>query len=663
MANLILRDFFFSPSAGREGGPSADSEVRQAAASGKGLKVTFAASHAGMVNGNKVMYSPQGMKNSDHTWTYPIPRPMQIHHDDTADPIGRITGARFVPYGESQVNSDHQEVFLKFRDATMKDDVLAGARMIEDAGVLGSETWKGVGELVLDAIITDADAVEKVLDGRYLGISISQRPVQAFCSICEQDWMKDGPCEHDRGEKDEDSGRRMYLIVGDTRYVEASYVNQPADEFAQTLETNPVLLGDSNEEALVCISDSLDLGLKFTLIDSFVEETQESEKKEIPDDSQEDSSDGKSEIDTKKLEETQEDSDDKGTAPKTHEEESPDLEETVAKALELLFAGEDNFDEEQADIVNNAIETIINEDPELQKEQDAKLTTEKRKALPGSSFCGPNRSFPVNDCAHYTAAKRLLGRYKGPGSKSSILSCVEGKGKKLGCSGTKKDSLDPVPEVKEQQLCIDYMDNETLGRTYLDCEKIMIARGLKFERVCEDCSEKDTKLTELEDKIPSLEDKVVALRDEWKIVIQEHIASEESHANTIAELQSLLVDYVKIGLLLSDKEREEESIDQEVKALSLDLLRQRAKELDFSQTISFVRSGVSRKPDQEVTPEEGEAKINKVDPDLSSLAKVLNNYNARYGQDLAQDYFFKQQNLGKVPKDMTLAKILSLVAE
>ena len=46
------------------------------------------------------------------------------------------------------------------------------------------------------------------------------------------------------------------------------------------------------------------------------------------------------------------------------------------------------------------------------KEDAAPLTTKKRKSLPKSSFCGPGRSFPVNDCAHYTAALRLLNRSK-----------------------------------------------------------------------------------------------------------------------------------------------------------------------------------------------------------------------------------------------------------
>ena len=67
----------------------------------------------------------------------------------------------------------------------------------------------------------------------------------------------------------------------------------------------------------------------------------------------------------------------------------------------------------------------------------ARLSSAERKKLKGSTFCGPKRSFPVPDCAHVTAAKRLIGRYKGPGDKGKIMSCVERKEKSLNCE-TKK---------------------------------------------------------------------------------------------------------------------------------------------------------------------------------------------------------------------------------
>lgn len=76
-----------------------------------------------------------------------------------------------------------------------------------------------------------------------------------------------------------------------------------------------------------------------------------------------------------------------------------------------------------------------------EKLEDAKLSTKKRKKLKSSTFCGPDRSFPVPDCAHVAAARRLIGRAKGLSAtqKQSILSCVARKAKKLGCKSSKKE--------------------------------------------------------------------------------------------------------------------------------------------------------------------------------------------------------------------------------
>ena len=63
----------------------------------------------------------------------------------------------------------------------------------------------------------------------------------------------------------------------------------------------------------------------------------------------------------------------------------------------------------------------------------SRLSAAQRKKLKASTFCGPERSFPVPDCEHVTAARRLIGRYKGPGSKKKILACVDRKEKQLNC--------------------------------------------------------------------------------------------------------------------------------------------------------------------------------------------------------------------------------------
>ena len=82
---------------------------------------------------------------------------------------------------------------------------------------------------------------------------------------------------------------------------------------------------------------------------------------------------------------------------------------------------------------------------------EAKLNAKKRKSLSGSSFCGPNRSFPANDCNHVKAGLSLLGRYKGPGSKEKIRACLYRKAKAKGCFKSSKESetVEFEPVVKE----------------------------------------------------------------------------------------------------------------------------------------------------------------------------------------------------------------------
>ena len=64
---------------------------------------------------------------------------------------------------------------------------------------------------------------------------------------------------------------------------------------------------------------------------------------------------------------------------------------------------------------------------------DAKLSTNTRKKLPDSAFCGPGRSFPAHDKAHVTAGLRLLNRSKfSDATKNKIKACLYRKGKRYG---------------------------------------------------------------------------------------------------------------------------------------------------------------------------------------------------------------------------------------
>lgn len=76
---------------------------------------------------------------------------------------------------------------------------------------------------------------------------------------------------------------------------------------------------------------------------------------------------------------------------------------------------------------------------------DATLSTEERNKLPESAFCGPDRSFPVPDCAHVTAARRLIGRAKLTASaKARVLACVNKKAGTMKCDDS-SDAVENTP--------------------------------------------------------------------------------------------------------------------------------------------------------------------------------------------------------------------------
>jgi hypothetical protein len=83
------------------------------------------------------------------------------------------------------------------------------------------------------------------------------------------------------------------------------------------------------------------------------------------------------------------------------------------------------------------------------------LTTKQRKKMKKSTFCGPGRSFPVNDCKHVGVAKAFLGRSKfSTSTKKKIAACINRKAKQMGCTPGKKAKAAKYVELstEEKQL-------------------------------------------------------------------------------------------------------------------------------------------------------------------------------------------------------------------
>ena len=154
--------------------------------------------HAGLTN-NKTFYAVERLKGNKElksgvfSWLVPYRKPMLTHHNKyDGEPIGRIVNAQFV-----------------------------------------RETQAGKEGIVVIPKITDPEAIEKVLDGRYFTVSIGAETDAAVCSICgvnrAEEW-----CDHQRGQKYED--KECYWIIGNLWFSELSFVNVPADRDAMIVD-------------------------------------------------------------------------------------------------------------------------------------------------------------------------------------------------------------------------------------------------------------------------------------------------------------------------------------------------------------------------------------------------------------------------------------------
>lgn len=578
------------------------------------LVVRVAATHAGLMTRNKAFYRPDSMRGSLDTFLKPFAKPVQVHHSDHIDPVGRVRGARYI-----DISHKYTEPLLQFKakfgGTTFVDSKADTEKAFDQVkwvlkNLHTMRDYEGLGYGELDLHISDAKTATKILDERYLTVSVGFSTTEAYCSQCKQDWASnDGPCEHRPG--DMVDGLPIVLIPSNFLYEEVSWVNNPADPFAKVssiIQTGPSpieTVSASNQEThdfntvvpiLLGVSgggiyrlDSykeVDDRATETLVVTKKDKTSKPEPKliefdgsQFPEEAQELISNtdakrenwitdevmdhkhraiidpatgngytdwvgghshevmnrsvkegGEKEWDEEKssyeMENAHSHSLKEKTSPLTDEtkdsdemHDEPEMKEAKKKKkarkstcnTENEEVEEKEFDEDaelpegwewidetiefeklsseelaSMEITDAVIEkssfydTFIAPIVEEIAGEDAKLSSAQRKKLSGSQFCGPGRSFPVPDCAHVTAARRLIGRYKG-GNKKSILACVNRKARSLGCDKS-SDSIDPleVPlkDPQDTTVIITIGDIEdfkvavhTLGKEMFDINK------------------------------------------------------------------------------------------------------------------------------------------------------------------------------------------------
>lgn len=158
------------------------------------LIVTVEGIHTGMTK-NLTFYPGETLEASVPTWTSPHKKPILKNHNEYSEPLGRIIHAEYV---ESTLTAGKFTVRMKLE-------------------------------------ITDQEAIDKVLDGRYLTLSVGGSANKVVCSTCGKNLVSEGFCGHWRGKKYEGKSEPTHWIIGEYTGDEISFVNMPADVYSQVI--------------------------------------------------------------------------------------------------------------------------------------------------------------------------------------------------------------------------------------------------------------------------------------------------------------------------------------------------------------------------------------------------------------------------------------------
>lgn len=180
------------------------------------IDVEAESTHSGK-NHNYCIYYEDSMEKDAESFTNPFKKPMLKNHNDySGEPLGRVSRAWFAP---SSLTDERSAIHTITR-------------------------------------VTDSDAIEKFLDGRYQTLSIGGTMGTVTCNICGKTILKDGKfkfCGHWKGETYKD--QVCYWGVRDIDYNEHSVVNNPADDFAQVMKITVLTDKDKKEEG---VGDNMD---------------------------------------------------------------------------------------------------------------------------------------------------------------------------------------------------------------------------------------------------------------------------------------------------------------------------------------------------------------------------------------------------------------------
>lgn len=199
----------------------------------RGLTVNYDLSHSGRRINNRI-YTVAGQKWGIDSLTNPYPKPIIRNHDQSSEPIGRFTGGTYVDGSENALRYfDNVQEYMEVSAAFDEDSPERIYKTLKKYGLLTRKSWPGIGSMRVTAKISDKDAIEKFLDGRYITFSAGSTTDRHVCSVCASDWAAGDVCEHRHGRIYDDE--LCVFVTGRFEVLEGSVVNTPADDLSQIL--------------------------------------------------------------------------------------------------------------------------------------------------------------------------------------------------------------------------------------------------------------------------------------------------------------------------------------------------------------------------------------------------------------------------------------------
>ena len=311
------------------------------------LMVDIEAIHS-IVTRNNTLYTPQCIKDSIPYWTAPYERPVIMHHNE-------------------------------------RDGVIIGR--VKSANYIENSERSGTAALELVVNIGDEEGKKGIKNGTLATVSIGAIAHDIKCSICGQNLVEEGLCEHDKGEIY--NGKKCYWIVNKIEPKEVSYVIVPSDIYAHNTRVYDAVKKNRNNEVKESMENIfadliLESGLANALTESKKEEVKEGaqineevkpdakvEKSEIKEEpkAEEGEKEGESEV---KEEPKKEEKESKEEEPKEKEE---------AKSEEKENKEQDEAKEDDKEVKKEKEEEKKEEEDKEPKEDKSKELEEENKAL------------------------------------------------------------------------------------------------------------------------------------------------------------------------------------------------------------------------------------------------------------------------------------------